>query len=402
MIVTIFTILAWIVFFFLIFPFVTVFVGQFFKEKVHSVSNPKYFDYGIIITAYKNSEITKPLVQSLLKMNYDQFHIYLVADECDVSHYHFEHEKFTLLKPEPSLKLKAKSIIYGVENFVRNHDYIAVFDGDNLAHPNFLTEINKYANNEYKAIQGQRTAKNLDTTFASADSLGEFYKNYIERYIPFLIGSSTVISGSGMAIESKLYKSYLYGEDITKGKEQWKKMLQEDKILQNHILRANGKIVYAKNAIVYDEKVVDGDSVETQRGRWLFSYFQNLPNTLGILVSGITRFSWNQFIFGLMTITPPMFILLLMAIFVFLAGLLLKPFAAILMMIGCMIFVLNIFWTLKLSNAPQEVWNAVWAMPSFVIRQIKGLLKMGNPNKNFKHSEHTRKINIDDILKKGE
>jgi hypothetical protein len=69
-------------------------------------------------------------------------------------------------------------------------------------------------------------------------------------------------------------------------------------------------------------------------------------------------------------------------------------------MIGCIIFVLNILWTLKLSNAPKEVWNAVWAMPNFVIRQIKGLLKMGNPNKNFKHSEHTRKINIDDLLNK--
>jgi cellulose synthase/poly-beta-1,6-N-acetylglucosamine synthase-like glycosyltransferase len=400
MIITIFTILACIVFFFLVFPFVMVFLGQFFKEKLIQSTNSKNFDYGVIITAYKNSEITKPLVQSLLRMHYDNFHIYLVADECDVSGYDFQHEKFTLLKPEPSLKLKAKSIIFAVEKFVRNHDYVVVFDGDNLAHPNFLTEINKYANNGYTAIQGQRTAKNLDTTFASADSLGEFYKNYIERYIPYLLGSSTVISGSGMAIEDKLYKSYLYGDDITQGKEQWKKMLQEDKILQNHILRANGKIVYAKNAIVYDEKVVDGTGVETQRGRWLFSYFQNLPNTLGILRRSITNFSWNQLVFGLMTITPPMFILLLLAIFVFFIGLICNTFTSLLMMIGCIIFVLNILWTLKLSNAPKEVWNAVWAMPNFVIRQIKGLLKMGNPNKNFKHSEHTRKINIDDLLNK--
>jgi cellulose synthase/poly-beta-1,6-N-acetylglucosamine synthase-like glycosyltransferase len=400
MIITIFTILAWIVFFFLVFPFVMVFLGQFFKEKLILFTNSKNFDYGVIITAYKNSEITKPLVQSLLRMHYDNFHIYLVADECDVSGYDFQHEKFILLKPEPSLKLKAKSIIFAVEKFVRNHDYVVVFDGDNLAHPNFLTEINKYANNGYTAIQGQRTAKNLDTTFASADSLGEFYKNYIERYIPYLLGSSTVISGSGMAIEDKLYKSYLYGDDITQGKEQWKKMLQEDKILQNHILRANGKIVYAKNAIVYDEKVVDGTGVETQRGRWLFSYFQNLPNTLGILRRSITNFSWNQLIFGLMTITPPMFILLLLAIFVFFIGLICNTITSLLMVIGCIIFVLNILWTLKLSNAPKEVWNAVWAMPNFVIRQIKGLLKMGNPNKNFKHSEHTRKINIDDLLNK--
>ena len=77
-------------------------------------------------------------------------------------------------------------------------------------------------------------------------------------------------------------------------------MLQEDKILQNNLLYKDEKIVYAKNAIVFDEKVVSGDQVETQRSRWLFSYFQNLPNSSGLILKGLTRFSWNQFFFGLM------------------------------------------------------------------------------------------------------
>jgi len=176
-------------------------------------------------------------------------------------------ERLTVLNPTPPLKLKAKSIIHAIENYKRKHDYSAVFDADNLAHPDFLKILNLYANNGMRSIQGQRTAKNLDTMYACADSTGEFYKNYIERYAPYLIGSSSVISGSGMAVEYDLYNEYLNSPEIQQGKEKWKKMLQEDKILQNFLLNKKEKISYAWDAVIYDEKVVSGDQVETQRSR---------------------------------------------------------------------------------------------------------------------------------------
>ena len=299
--------------FYLLFPFVTVFLALFSKEKIKTKEQLgdayQEYDYGLIITAYKNAEISKPLIASLLKQPFQNFHIYLVADDCDISDFNLTDNKLMVLNPQPPLKLKAKSIIHAMENYVRKHDYTVVFDADNLAHPDFLLEINKYANNGHYAIQGQRTAKNLDTIYACADATGEFYKNYIERYVPYMLGSSTVISGSGMAVETELYSAYLASPEIEIGKTQWKKMLQEDKILQNNLLYKDEKIVYAKNAIVFDEKVVSGEQVETQRSRWLFSYFQNLPNSSGLILKGLTRLSWNQFFFGLITIAPPLFIL---------------------------------------------------------------------------------------------
>ena len=140
-----------------------------------------------------------------------------------------------------------------------------------------------------------------------------------------MLGSSTVISGSGMAVETDLYAAYLASPEIEQGKTQWKKMLQEDKILQNNLLYKDEKIVYAKNAIVFDEKVVSGEQVETQRSRWLFSYFQNLPNSSGLILKGLTRFSWNQFFFGLITIAPPLFILLFLSMVSAVLGLLIAP-----------------------------------------------------------------------------
>ncbi|MFK7935016.1 MAG: glycosyltransferase [Saprospiraceae bacterium] len=398
-ITTLYLIISGIIVFFLIFPFLKVLLSAFGSEKMGDGKVTKQYDFGSIITAYRNAEITKPLIQSLIKQNYANHHIYLVADNCDITGWDVEHEKLTVLNPQPALNLKAKSIIHGIENFVRAHEYIAVFDGDNLAHPDFFKEINKYANAGHRSIQGQRTAKNLDTRYACMDALGEFYKNYVERYVPYLIGSSAVISGSGMAVESELYQAYLNGEEIQKGKEKWKKMLQEDKILQNDLLDKNEKIAYAWNAIVYDEKVTTGDAVETQRSRWLYSYFQNLPNSSRILAKGIFGFRWNQLLFGLVTIAPPLFIMLAIALVLTVIGLFLQPVMSIILVAALAIFSLNILLTLKLSQVPKQVWSAVWSLPLFVLKQVTALVKMGNPNKNFKHTEHTRKVTIDDVLK---
>ncbi|MDG1436066.1 MAG: glycosyltransferase [Saprospiraceae bacterium] len=390
--------------FYLLFPFITVFSALFSKESIKTKEelgvSYQELDIGCIITAYKNAEISKPLIASLLNQSFQNFHIYLVADDCNMVEFNLTNKKMMVLNPQPSLKLKAKSIIYAMKNYVRKHDYTIVFDADNLAHPDFLLEINKYANNGYHAIQGQRTAKNLDTIYACADATGEFYKNYIERYVPYLLGSSSVISGSGMAVETDLYSAYLASPAIEMGKTQGKKMLQEDKILQNNLLFKDEKIVFAKNAIVFDEKVVSGEQVEIQRSRWLFSYFQNLPNSSGLIIKGLTRLSWNQFFFGLITVAPPLFILLFTSIVWAVLGLFIAPEIGIGLIASLVIFICTILWTLHLSNVPKAVWLAIWGLPFFVLKQVSALFKMGNPNKNFKHSKHTRKVSIDDVLNK--
>jgi cellulose synthase/poly-beta-1,6-N-acetylglucosamine synthase-like glycosyltransferase len=274
-----------------------------------------------------------------------------------------------------------------------------VFDADNLAHPKFLEVINRYANAGHTCIQGQRTAKNLDNQYAAADSLGEIYKNYIERYVPYLLGGSSVISGSGMATETNLYRAYLNSPEIEQGKHLWKKMLQEDKILQNFLLRRNSRISYAKDAICYDEKTTTATGVETQRSRWLFSYFQNVPNALGIIRRGILNLSLQQLYFGFVTLALPMFMQLAAAFLLFVVGLFVCPPMSLAIAVSVVVFALNILWVLKLDNAPDSVWTALWSAPGFVWRQLKGLLKMGNPDKNFAHTVHTKAVTIDELLK---
>ena len=394
--------LAAVLIFFLVLPFFTVLISLMGKEKIKrsgpNTKDYRRYDFGCIITAYKDAQIAIPLIDSLLEQPYPDFHIYLVADECDLSGFDFRHDQLSVLHPDPALRLKAKSIIYAMDRFVRPHDFSVVFDADNLAHPQFLTEINTYANNGFRTIQGRRIAKNLDTVYACADATGEYYKNYVERYASYGVGSSAVISGSGMAVDTVLYRDYLNSPEIEQGKHQWKKMLQEDKILQNYLVGNNKRIAYAWNAVVYDEKVVNARQVETQRSRWLYSYFQNLPNAANHIARGIAAGNASRFLFGLNTISPPLFILVFMAAVFALAGWWLSPAMTTSLCVALLIFGLNVLWTLYLSKVPAAVWTTLWGLPLFVVRQVTALFKMGNPNKNFKHSQHSRHYSIDEVM----
>ncbi len=382
---------------FLTLPFWNVLLSRFFLEQKPQ-STAKKHDFGCIITAYRNAAIAKPLIESLLRQSHPQFHVYLVADACEQEAFDLQDDRLTVLFPTRALHLKAKSIIYATAHFQRKHDYTVIFDADNLAHPDFLQELNHYAAAGHRSIQGQRTAKNLDTFYACADALGEFYKNYIERYVPYLLGSSSVISGSGMAVESDLYQDYLNSPAIQEGQHLRKRMLQEDKILQNFLLNRGERIVYAWDAVVYDEKVTTAQAVETQRSRWLFSYFQNIPNALRHLANSLRKRSWNRWLFGWITIAPPLFIQLLGAFVLAIIGLFVQPWMSLALVLAVLLFAGTILWTLYLSKVPAQVWQAVWKIPAFVLQQVKGLLKMSDPDKNFKHTEHDRSVGIDDVL----
>ena len=151
---------------------------------------------------------------------------------------------------------------------------------------------------------------------------------------------------------------------------------------------------------MYDEKVETGAAVATQRSRWLFSYFQNLPNSSGLLWRGLVRGSWNQLYFGFVTLVLPMFIQLASALGLAVLGLFIAPGWSLALTLAVGVFALNILWTLRLDGAPPQIWAALWQVPKFVGRQLVGLFRMRDPNKNFQHTEHKKYVSVEEILNK--
>lgn len=399
MIYLLFVFLCWILIFYLVFPFITVLFSLVHREKPLEKAE-KETDFACIITAFQNASIAIPLVDSLLKQTYGKFHIYFVADDCDISGIPVSASNLTLLKPEKKLGGKVKSINHALAHFKRNHEAVVIFDPDNLAKADFLSILNDYLHAGFKAVQGRRAAKNLDTIYACADATGEIYKNYVERYAPYMLGSSPTIAGSGMAVETTLFKEYLLDAKITESLQSNRVIAAEDKILQNFLVGKGLQIAYAKNAVLYDEKISTADQVERQRSRWLYSYFENFPNTTALIAKGILGLNKNQFLFGLITGSPPLFILLLSSFSFWLIAFFASKVIFGYLLVSLVVFTGNIFLVLLLSNAPKEIWKAIWSMPLFIFRQFLALLKMHRSRKDFMATQNKKVVSIDEVMKK--
>jgi cellulose synthase/poly-beta-1,6-N-acetylglucosamine synthase-like glycosyltransferase len=384
--------------FFLIFPFITVLISLFLKEKKISIA-PSEVDFACVITAYQNVKITIPLIDSFLKQNYSRYHIYLVADDCDATEIRplFEGKPVEILQPLQKLGSKVRSFIYAIEHFKREHSAILILDPDNLGHPNFLRELNNSFFAGYQAVQGKRIAKNLDSVYACIDATGELYFNYTQKYVPYKLKSSSNIAGSGMAVQSNLFKSYLASDRIAGNLN--KVIVAEDKILQNYLVSRGITIAFAKNALLYDEKVAKAEQVVRQRSRWLNSYFENVKYALSLILKGIRHFSVNQFLFGLLTVFPPMFLIIASSMFLFVTDLLLFPPLSIGVLSAIFIFLCNFILVLYLGKAPQEIWRNLYGIPAFVFFQTLALFKMKKANQDFLATKHTNYITIEKVIK---
>ena len=263
--------------------------------------------------------------------------------------------------------------------------------------------INRHFQAGYKVIQGQRTAKNLETIYACADSISELYANYTGRFVPFQLGGSSAVAGSAMMIETELYQAYLDSEEIAEDLKTDKVIAAEDNILQNFLVNQNYRIAFAKNAIVYDEKVSSAKQVERQRARWIFSYFQHAQTAANMIGQGAKNRSWNQFLFGFTTLFPPFFILVLGAVTVAIVDILFgATFLAGYLLLAVFAFSINFLAVLYLAKAPKIIWQSLWGLPFFVLNQILALLQIRKLNTDFMITEKKHHISIEDVQQKND
>jgi cellulose synthase/poly-beta-1,6-N-acetylglucosamine synthase-like glycosyltransferase len=162
---------------------------------------------------------------------------------------------------ETSTKVKS---LQNVLNTYTGYDIAVILDADNIMDTDFLENINKYFASGWMAIQGQRVAKNNNSPFAILDGLSERLGNHINRAGSMALGLSSPIIGSGMAYDFSMLKEIMNSIDSVGG---------FDKELQVKVLERGEKILYLKDAIVFDEKVDNPEVFKNQRKRWISSHY---------------------------------------------------------------------------------------------------------------------------------
>jgi cellulose synthase/poly-beta-1,6-N-acetylglucosamine synthase-like glycosyltransferase len=327
----------------------------FFKKSKQVLPPAPEADYGVIVTAYEQTDTLGIVVASLLKLNYTNYLVYIVADKCDISNLHFEDERIILLRPPETLASNTRSHFYAINHFKRTHTRLTIIDSDNLVHPEYLHELDKYFDKGFAAVQGIREAKNLNTTFACLDAARDIYYHFYDGKVLFGIGSSATLAGSGMAFTTQLYRDCLENKDITGA--------GFDKVLQSLIVGQNLRIAFTDKAIVYDEKTTHADQLVKQRSRWINTWFRYFKFGFSLVLKGITNFSRNQFVFGLILLRPPLFIFLILSVFCMLANFFISITAVFIWLLGMIVFVLGFYIALAKSDTDKRIYQSLINIP---------------------------------------
>jgi len=376
-----------IICFHLVFPMV-LFLCWKFLIKPSKLSNPgsSNRDYGIILTAYEQVDFVAEAVNSLLDMDYVNFHIYVVADNCKPSEsLMFTDDRVEVLFPENILASNTASHFYAIEHFKRQHQTILIMDSDNLAHPQLINELNKYFDLGFRAVQGLRSAKNLETTIACLDAARDIYYHFYDGRVIFDLGSSATLAGSGMAFDSPLYIGMLKGIDI--------RGAGFDKVLQARLIASGERIAFAEDAIVYDQKTSAPKQLVSQRSRWIATWFKYFKFGFSILYRGVLRTNLNQFIFGIVLLRPPLFIFLSLAVLLMVISLFTSQLLALVIFLSLIIYIISFLIPVLSKTTDKKIRRALVFIPEFIFYQFVSLAKSVFSSKSNVATRHSVKKN---------
>ena len=368
-------------------------LGGLFYRKKYYPSTPSIKRFAVLIPGYKEDEVIVEVAKDALNQNYPSTHfdVIVIADSFQADT--LEHLKLLPIKVievqfEKSTKSKALNQAFAVLN--EPYDIALILDADNLMEPDFLTKMNAAFEADVTAVQGHRTAKNVNTPLAVLDAISEEINNHIFRKGHRALGLSSAIIGSGMAFRYDYFKNLMSTVQAIGGfdKEIELKMLKEDKTIE-----------YLDDALVFDEKVQKAEVFSNQRRRWLSAqlhYFQTdiLPATKDLLLRG----NINYFDKAMQFIQPPR-ILLLGSVLGF-AGVFLGTNALLggIPTVSLLWIILVICCLLAfLCSIPKQHWNlqtlkALGALPKGMLLMLGSLLRIKGANKQFIHTKHSSNL----------
>ncbi len=354
-----------------------------FRKRSARLDKPtaSELDFAIIVTAYQHTSMLNGVVSSILAMNYRNFHVYVVADNCGDAILEFNDPRVSVLIPPTVLASNTKSHLFAVSNFLRPHQCVTIIDSDNLVHPEYLSFLNVEFSKGYLGVQGLRAPKNLNTTIARLDAARDIYYHFYDGKVLFEVGSSATLAGSGMAFDASLYAEFLNDVHVEGA--------GFDKVLQAWLVGKNVQIAFTEHAIVYDEKTSKTEQLVQQRSRWINSWFKYTNLGLKILGHGIKKLSWHLLIFGLVLLRPPLFIFLALSVLMMVINLLLGFYiSSILWLSGLILFVVTFFISLLISKADERIMASLRNIPKFMFYQFVSLLNVRRANKISVSTKH--------------
>ncbi|MEL1239930.1 glycosyltransferase [Flavobacterium flavipallidum] len=360
----------------------------FYKQKKYS-DNGNRKKIAVLIPGYKEDGVIIEVATLALQQDYpsDLYDVVIIADS-------FQEETISKLKTLPitvvevsfDKSTKSKALNKAMATIESKYDIAVVLDADNVMASDFLEKINAVFEYDFIAVQGHRTAKNTNNSWAILDAISEEINNNIFRKGHRVLGLSSAIIGSGMAFRYEYFKSLMSTVTAVGG---------FDKEIELKMLKEGRKIVYLDDAIVYDEKIQKSEVFGNQRRRWLSAqlhYFKK--DILSACKDLVVKGNVDYFDKAIQFIQPPRILLL--------GAVLLCSFAFLVSNYFLDQQRLNLSWIVLagacllsfIFSVPKSFYNlktlkALASLPKGMLMMLLSLLKIKGANKTFIHTQHT-------------
>lgn len=249
------------------YQFIYLFLAYGKKARPHPDAPPKRI--AVLIAARNESGVIHKLLESLLGQDYpkDMYKIFLVADNCTDNTAEIGRSMGVTVYERYSDTEKGKG--YALDHLIKCverdfgdafFDAYVVFDADNVAEPNFLTEINKTYSMGYDVVTGYRNASNYGESWRAAGQ-GMFFLRESRVLNParMYLGANTYVMGTG----------FLFSSEVCRRFGGWPfHLLTEDGEFTMQNVVSGIKTGYSGTAMFYDEQATSPRVCWSQRLRW--------------------------------------------------------------------------------------------------------------------------------------
>lgn len=388
-----------------LYVFVYATAGLFYKQVHTNKPITKQRKFAVLIPGYKEDAVIVNVAKQALNQEYPKelYEVIVIADS-------FSEDTLKKLRALPirvvvvefEISKKSKALNKCMQVIGDDYDVAFILDADNIMEYNVLTRINEAFDHGFVAVQGHRTALNMDASFAILDAMSEEINNHIFRKGHRVLGMSSALIGSGMGIEYSLFKKTMATVDS----------VGEDKEVELKMIKKGVKIEYVDDAIIYDEKTKKSDVFVNQRRRWIaaqLDYFRS--HFLDGLRELILRGNVDYFDKVMQMIQPPRILLTGILFIIAVISLAFHFFAPTALTVYFVpgfeawlalfiLTVLSLFFSVPHKFYNIRTFKAMLRIPQGFILMIISLLKIKGASKRFLHTTHGHATDSNETLNK--
>jgi cellulose synthase/poly-beta-1,6-N-acetylglucosamine synthase-like glycosyltransferase len=357
----------------------------FYKQRRAAESDKKN-RVAVLIPAYKEDSVIIGVARQALHQHYpsNKFDVVVVADSLKpLTLEQLRKLPIIVIEVKFDKSTKVRALNKAMEILGDNYDCAVILDADNVMEPQFIRKMNNLYNLGYDAIQGRRAPKNENTEMALLDGLSETINNFIYRQGNIVAGLSSCINGSGMFFNYRLFKSTMAAMDPVGG---------FDRELEYRLIEQRKPVYYAKDIVVFDEKVENAEVFQKQRTRWISSQFVYLRQYFGKGLKALFRGNFGYFnATVLRNIQLPRLMNLGLLTFTTLISFALYQYVSITPVAWLALLLLNI--TTILIAIPKKLYNvkllkSAFLVPVVFVKMAMLFFKLKGANRSFIHTPH--------------